>query len=161
VRARAEAERLGRASLDEVRHAVGSLHRDDALDPTQPLPGSTEVTALLESFRAAGADIRADVEGDVKGLSAMVGLATYRILQEALTNATRHAPRSPVTVHLDVRPDVVRLDVDSAGSPGHGRGRGLVGMRERAASLGGVCEAGPGGSGWRVHAELPLDRGPA
>jgi signal transduction histidine kinase len=160
-RALAEAERLGRASLDEVRHAVGTLHRDDALDPTQPLPGSTDVTALLDGFRGAGADIRADLNGDVEGLSAMVGLATYRILQEALTNATRHAPRSPVTVTLDVQPDVVRLDVDSAGTPGHGVGRGLLGMRERAASLGGVCQAGPGASGWRVHAELPLDRGPA
>jgi signal transduction histidine kinase len=160
-RALAEAERLGRASLDEVRHAVGTLHRDDALDPTQPLPGSTDVKALLDGFRGAGADIRADVAGDVEGLSAVVGLATYRILQEALTNAARHAPRSPVTVTLDVRADVVRLDVDSAGSPGHGLGRGLLGMRERATSLGGVLEAGPGGSGWRVHAELPLDRGPA
>jgi signal transduction histidine kinase len=140
---------------------VGTLHRDDGLDPTEPLPGSTDVHALLDGFRGAGADIRADVNGDVEGLSAMMGLATYRILQEALTNATRHAPRSPVTVTLDVQPDVVRLDVDSSGTPGHGVGRGLLGMRERAASMGGVCVAGPGGSGWRVHAELPLDRGPA
>jgi signal transduction histidine kinase len=155
-RSLAEAERLGRASLDEVRHAVGTLHRDDALDPTKPLPGSTDVDALLESFRGAGADIQASVEGDLGKLSATAGLATYRILQEALTNAVRHAPRSPVTVRLNVRPDVVRLDVDSAGPPGHGRGRGLLGMTERAAALGGACEAGPGGSGWRVRAELPL-----
>jgi signal transduction histidine kinase len=160
-RSLAEAERLGRASLDEVRHAVGTLHRDDALDPTKPLPGSTDVEALLDGFRGAGANIHANIEGDIEGLPAMVGLATYRILQEALTNSLRHAPQSTISVHLTVEPDVVRLEVDSAGAPGHGRGRGLLGMRERAASLGGVCDAGPGGSGWLVHAELPLDRKPA
>jgi signal transduction histidine kinase len=159
-RALAEAERLGRASLEEVRHAVGTLHRDDAVDPTRPLPGSTDVPALIEGFRAAGADIRADIDEDVAQLPAMVGLATYRILQEALTNATRHAPRSPVAVHVAVEPGVVRLDVDSAGVPGAGAGRGLLGMRERAASLGGLCEAGPSGSGWLVHAELPSESGP-
>jgi signal transduction histidine kinase len=90
----------------------------------------------------------------------MVGLVTYRILQEALTNATRHAPRSPVAVRVNVDPDALRLDVDSAGAPGRGVGRGLVGMHERAASLGGVCDAGPGGNGWLVHAELPLDGRP-
>lgn len=158
-RALAEAERLGRASLDEVRHAVGLLHRDGSVDPTTPLPGSTDVPALIEGFRAAGADVHATVDGDLDALPATVGLAAYRILQESLTNAAKHAPRARATVHVAVGPDVVRLDVDSSGAPGRGAGLGLPGMRERAASLGGICEAGPGGSGWRVHAELPLQPG--
>jgi signal transduction histidine kinase len=155
ARALAEAERLGRQSLDEVRHAVGLL-RVDGADPTGPLPGSVDVPALLERFRSAGADVRADVQGDLAGLPATVGLATYRILQEALTNAVKHAPGAAATVHLAVAADAVRLAVDSAGAPGRGSGLGLIGMQERAAALGGRCTAAPGGSGWLVRAELPL-----
>ncbi|MDT4922522.1 MAG: hypothetical protein QOG01_235 [Pseudonocardiales bacterium] len=157
ARALAEAERLGRQSLDEVRHAVGLLRRDDDSDPTVPLPGSLDVPRLLERFRSAGADVRADVAGDLAAVPATVGLATYRILQEALTNAAKHAPGAPATVQLDIADDAVRLEVDSSGNPGSGAGLGLLGMRERAAALGGSCHAGPGGSGWRVTAELPLD----
>jgi signal transduction histidine kinase len=157
ARALAEAERLGRASLDEVRHAVGLLNHPDAADPTTPLPGSTDVPTLIEGFRSAGADVSATVDGDLGALPATVGLATYRIVQEALTNAAKHAPRRRATVAVSVAADAVRVDVDSAGPPGHGVGMGLLGMRERAVALGGVCEAGPGGSGWHVHAELPLN----
>ncbi len=158
-RALAEAERLGRASLDEVRHAVGLLHRDGSVDPTTPLPGSTDVPALIEGFRAAGAGIHATVDSGLDALPATVGLAAYRILQEALTNAAKHAPQARVTVQVAIERDLVRLDVDSSGAPGQGAGLGLPGMRERAAILGGSCEAGPTGGGWRVHAELPLEPG--
>jgi signal transduction histidine kinase len=157
ARALEEAERLGRQSLDEVRHAVGLLRRDGDRDPTAPLPGSLDVPALLDRFRSAGADVRATVDGDLAALPSTVGLATYRILQEALTNAVKHAPRAPSTVHVAVDPDAVRLSVDSAGAPRTGSGLGLVGMRERAESLGGHCSAGPGGAGWLVRAELPLE----
>jgi signal transduction histidine kinase len=156
ARALEEAERLGRATLDEVRHAVGTLHRDGAPDPTAPLPGSTDVPTLIDSFTAAGADVRATVDADLNALPATVGLAAYRILQEALTNAVKHAPSTRATVHLTVNGGAVHVDVDSAGPPGRGRGLGLIGMRERAEAIGGTCEAGPGGSGWRVHAELPV-----
>jgi signal transduction histidine kinase len=156
ARALAEAERLGRAALDEVRHAVGTLHRDDAADPTAPLPGSTDVPALIESFTSAGADVRATVDADLATLPTTVGLAAYRILQEALTNAVKHAPSTRATVRLAVNDGAVQVDVDSAGPPGRGRGLGLIGMRERAEAIGGTFEAGPGGSGWRVHAELPV-----
>ncbi|MGI8678847.1 MAG: sensor histidine kinase [Jatrophihabitans sp.] len=155
-RALEQAERLSRASLEEVRHAVGALHRDGAVDPTQPLPGSIDVPRLIEGFRAAGADVRATVDGDLTGLPATVGLAAYRVLQEALTNAVKHAPGGRITVRVTVAEHSVRVDVDSDGEPGHGAGLGLVSMRERATSLGGLCDAGPSGNGWRVHAELPL-----
>lgn len=152
-----EAERLGRQSLDEVRHAVGLLRRDGDADPTAPLPGSIDVPALVARFRNAGADIRATVDGDLAAVPGTVGLATYRILQEALTNSVKHAPRATSTVHVAVAADAVRLSVDSSGTPRQGSGLGLIGMRERAESLGGTCTAGPGGAGWLVRAELPLN----
>jgi signal transduction histidine kinase len=156
ARALAEAERLGRASLAEVRHAVGLLRESGAADPLAPLPGSLDVAALLAGFRTAGADITARIEGDLAAVPATVGLAAYRIVQEALTNAAKHAPAAPVTVVLESRPDRIRIEVDSAGTPGTGHGLGVIGMQERAASVGGRCTAGPGGSGWLVRAELPV-----
>jgi len=157
ARALAEAERLGRDSLDEVRHAVGLLRREGESDPTAPLPGTVDVDALLTRFRSAGARIDARIEGDLSQVPATVGLATYRILQEALTNAAKHSPGGSTTVDLTLTDRRVRLTVDSAGEPGTGAGLGLLGMRERASALGGACEAGPGGSGWLVRAQLPLD----
>jgi signal transduction histidine kinase len=156
ARALDEAERLSRQSLDEVRHAVGLLRRDGASDPTTPLPGSVDVPALVQRFRAAGADVRAGVTGDLTTLPSTVGLATYRILQEALTNAAKHAPHATSIVQVTVARDAVRLSVDTSGPPRHGTGLGLRGMRERAESLGGHFAAGPGGNGWLVNAEIPL-----
>jgi signal transduction histidine kinase len=163
-RALAEAERLGRACLAEVRTTVGMLREDDVGGPgTGPLPGAGALPALVEQFRSAGADVTLTVEGDVGGLPATTGLAAYRIVQEALTNAVKHAPGSPTEVRLAVSPGDVTLTADSRVTPGpgsgHGIGLGLVGMRERAESLGGSCEAGPGGRGWLVRATLPLTGG--
>jgi signal transduction histidine kinase len=96
-------------------------------------------------------------------LPATTGLAAYRVVREALTNAVKHAPGSPTEVRLAVSPGDVTLTADSRVTPGpgsgHGIGLGLVGMRERAGSLGGSCEAGPGGRGWLVRATLPLTGG--
>jgi signal transduction histidine kinase len=96
------------------------------------------------------------VEGDCGRLPATTGLAVYRIVQEALTNAAKHAAGSPTAVRLTVDTDAVRLAVDSAAEPGTGTGLGVLTMRERAELLGGTCEAGPGGRGWLVRATLPL-----
>jgi signal transduction histidine kinase len=156
ARALDEAERLGRQSLDEARHAVGLLRRGGDADPSAPLPGSVDVPALVERFRAAGADVEATMTGDLTALPGTVGLATYRILQEALTNAIKHAPQATSVVQVSVNGEAVRLSVDTAGAPRHGTGLGLVGIRERAESLGGRLTAGPGGSGWLVDAEIPL-----
>jgi signal transduction histidine kinase len=155
VRALAEAERLGRECLNEVRQVVGLLRRDES-SGTVPLPGAGQLTALVGQFRAAGADIELAVDGDPAGLSATVGLAFYRVLQESLTNAARHAPGAPVRAALSVTPSGAVLVVDSDGPPGSGSGGGLVSMRERAAALGGTCTAGPAAGGWRVRAEVPL-----
>jgi len=160
ARALAEAERLGRECLAEVRTTVGMLREDDAADRTAPLPDAGGLPALVEQYRSAGADVTLTVEGDPAGLPATTGLAVYRIAQEALTNAAKHAPGAPTEVRLLVSPDEVTLTADNRAVPGKsaitGTGLGVVSMRERAESVGGTCEAGPGGRGWLVRARLPL-----
>jgi signal transduction histidine kinase len=156
ARALAEAERLGRESLAEVRRAVGLLREDSADGRAAPLPGVADVPVLIERFRSAGAGVTLTVDGDAGALPGTTGLAVYRILQEALTNAIKHAPGSPVVVALTVEGAHARLTVDSAGPPGRGTGLGVPSMQERARALGGTCEAGPGGRGWLVRADFPL-----
>jgi signal transduction histidine kinase len=156
ARALAEAERLGRRSLDEVRSIVGLLRSEDGTALASPTPGVEGIQELLERFRSAGADVRCDVDGDLRRLPATCGSVLYRILQESLTNAARHAPGAAVEVRLAAGPREVELAVDSAGAPGQGRGSGLLGMDERARAVGGRCTAGPGGTGWLVSAILPL-----
>jgi signal transduction histidine kinase len=156
ARALAEAERLGRECLAEVRTTVGMLREDDAAASTAPLPGADGLPALVDQFRSAGADVTLTVDGDAARLPATAGLAVYRIVQEALTNAVKHAPGSPTEVRLAVSPGEVTLTADSRAVPGTGTGLGVVSMRERAEALGGTCEAGPGGRGWLVRATLPL-----
>jgi signal transduction histidine kinase len=157
-RALAEAERLGRESLDEVRATVGLLKTPaGADDAAAPLPGLPAVPDLVDRFRAAGAPVALTVDGDPSAVPATTGLAVYRIVQEALTNAAKHAPDADVEVRIELGTgSAVDVAVDSAGRPGTGHGLGLDGMRERAASLGGTLTAGPGGRGWLVHARLPL-----
>jgi signal transduction histidine kinase len=155
----AEAERLGRESLDEVRTVVGMLHQDGARGLTSPLPGADGLPALIDQFRSAGADATLTVDGDTGRLTAITGLALYRILQEALTNAIKHAPGAQAAVRVTVDATEVRLTVDTAAEPGTGTGFGVLNMRERARSAGGTCAAGPGGQGWLVRAVFPLDPG--
>ena len=162
----AEAERLAQQSLAEVRAAVGLMRDAPAMSlapvpaiSLAPMPGTAELASLVESFRRAGAPVFFDVTGDVAAVSATGGLAVYRILQEALTNATRHAPGRTTDVRVDVLAGRTHVVVDSAGPPvaswsSHTQS-GLTGMRERAEALGGELTAGPSGTGWRVEAVLP------
>jgi signal transduction histidine kinase len=156
ARSLAEAERLSRESLEEVRLAVGMLHSRGDAGRTAPLPGVDGLPSLVQRFRSAGADITLAIDGDTIHLPAATGLTVYRITQEALTNAAKHAADVPTSVTLAVGPASVRLTVDSAAEPGTGAGLGVISMRERAESVGGSCRAGPGGSGWLVEATLPL-----
>ena len=163
ARALAEAERLGRESLDEVRQVVGMLREDTDVSPrTSPLPEAAGLPELVARFQAAGADVEFSAEGDIGRLPATTGLAVYRILQEALTNVIKHGGGAPATARLVVAADTVTLTVDSLGAPGPvtagGASHGLVSMRERAESLGGSYAAGPSGAGWLVRAQLPLSR---
>ena len=149
----AEAERLGRESLAEVRRAVGLLRTDEG--GLAPLPGAGDLPALVERFRTAGADVTLTVTGEVEAIPATTGLALYRIVQEALTNAVKHAAGWPVDVEVCIDGTRTELVVESGGPPGQGSGVGLTSMRERAVSVGGTCDAGPGGRGWLVRAEFP------
>jgi signal transduction histidine kinase len=154
-RALAEAERLGRQALTEVRATMGLLRDDDATGVAPPVPGFGQVPWLVEEFSGAGVQVRLAVDGDPSALPETVGATIYRIVQEALTNAAKHAPGSPVTVDVGVAEHDVTVHVDSAGPPGHGSGMGLASMAERAGAVGGACTAGPGGHGWLVTATLP------
>jgi len=158
ARALVEAERLGRDSLAEVRSVVGLLHQHGQPDAA-PLPGAGGIPSLVEQFRSAGGEVTLTIDGDTDRLPATTALAVYRIAQEALTNAVKHAPGAPVSLELCVDATSASLAVDSAGKPQYGRGLGLLSMRERAESLGGCCVAGAGGRGWLVRATLPLDAG--
>jgi signal transduction histidine kinase len=159
VRALREAERLGRQSLAEVRATMGLPHPGEGTSEglAAPVPGIADLVRLVEQVRVAGVDVSLAIEGDIAMMPATTGSTVYRIVQEALTNAAKHAPGALVAVRAAVLRRVVEVDVDSAGSPGRGSGMGLLSMRERAEAVGGTCSAGPGASGWLVHASLPLD----
>ena len=156
----AQAERLGRQSLTEVRHAVGLLR--DGSGGRAPLPGAAQLSDLVDGFRRAGTNVAYEVVGDPARLTATTGLTVYRILQESLTNAVRHGTSGGAAVRLEVSDRSAVLTVDTVGtvempsSPGAVTGgSGLAGMRERAQALGGELTAGPSGSGWRVRTVLP------
>jgi len=150
----AEAETAGRRSMAELRSVMALLRAADDSGIDAPVPGLADVVRLTTD---AGVELA--VEGDLDVPEPAVGLAAYRIVAEALTNARRHAPQAPTRVRLAVTGDTVIVDVTSFGATEPARdGRpryGLVGMRERAETVGGAVTAGPGPDGWRVHAELP------
>jgi len=152
----AEAERLAQQSLAEVRAAVGLMRAHDPSDVT-PMPEAGDVVELVESFRRAGAAVELEVDGDLAALGATRGLAVYRIVQEALTNAARHAPGSQVRVRIETGRGDTTVTVASTGAPDPDarEGSGLLGMRERAEALGGRLGAGAWQGGWRVEAVLP------
>ena len=160
-RALAEAERLGRQSLEEVRSVVGLMRAGEGDDDSRlaPVQGLEALDELVERFRSAGAEVSLERSGEVASLPATASTTLYRIAQEAFTNAAKHAPGSLVSVRVDVVGGRAELTVDSRGVPGNGRGMGLETMRERAEAIGGTCEAGPGGAGWRVRASVPVKGG--
>jgi signal transduction histidine kinase len=154
-------ETTGRDSLTEMRRLLG-LDRTDGAD-LAPLPGAGDLPALVARVSATGLRVDLDVTGDLSALPTGVGLSAYRIIQEALTNALKHAG-AQAAVHIAVcrLPDAVELTVadtghGAGGPPDEQRGNGLRGMRERVALLGGTLTLGdnPGG-GFQVRAHLPL-----
>ena len=156
-----EAERLTRRSLEEVRATVG-LMRTRPGAAAAPLPGATDIPALVDTFRLAGAEVDLEVTGELDQLGAAKGLAAYRIVQEALTNATRHAPGEPVDVRVAVVGPGATIAVHNGGAADAEAtpGAGLAGMRDRAEGLGGWLSVGvpagrPHGDGWHVEAVLP------
>ncbi|GAA3901972.1 sensor histidine kinase [Microbacterium invictum] len=152
-----------RASLTEMRRLLGVLRTEDQAAELAPQQGIDDIAALVDSVRRAGVQVGLGITAaDVSEIPASVQIATFRIVQEALSNAVRHAPGAAIAVSVSADDTAVRLrihnDVGDAAS-GQGTGHGLRGMRERATLLGGTLDAGPGSDGgWTVSAVLPWPR---
>ena len=188
----AAAEQAGRQSLAELRSLLAVLRSADASlgaaaggrpdwqsgstaptsmngnagepAPTAPLPRLADIPGLVDNLRLAGLDVSLEVTGSVPDeVPPGVELASYRVVQESLTNVVRHAPGARVVVDLDYAPDGIDIVVDDDGAGlmavrAAPSGHGLMGMRERVATGGGTLEVGPrsSGPGWRVHARFPM-----
>jgi len=153
----AEMQAVGREGIVELRRLLGVL-RDDGGDPAAPSDRLARLDALVARYRAAGLPVQLTVTGDIRPLPAPVDLSGYRLVQEALTNALKHAGPARASVLLDYGPDALRVEVvdDGRGGP-FVEGHGLHGMRERALLLGGTLVAGPRPEGgFAVRARLPL-----
>ena len=154
-------ERTGRDAVAEMRRLLGFLRSTEDGAAFEALPTVQRVDDLVAELRRAGLEVELRVEGDFEDVAPGRALAVFRILQEALTNAVKHAPAAPVHATLRRTPVDVVVEVVSAGSAGpsaraDGGGHGLVGMRERAALYGGTLEAGPDdGRGFVVSARIP------
>jgi signal transduction histidine kinase len=159
------AEDVGRRSMEDLRRTVALLRSDEDTDVAAPLPSAGEIGALVDHARAAGLDVELRVRGDIGRIPPSVGVALYRIAQEGLANAARHAPRAQTLLELELADGRVALEVHSRGpaatvpADGPRPGFGLIGMRERATALGGEFAAGPTPDGWRVRCSLPLAAG--
>ncbi|MFE9480483.1 sensor histidine kinase [Streptomyces spororaveus] len=150
-------------ALGEVRQVLDTL-RSPGEAPRSPAPGLDRLPELVEQAAAAGLTVDVSAEGEARTLPPGVGLAAFRILQEALTNVMRHSGSRTARIRLTWQRHALELRVDddgpATGGAQGGSGNGLVGMRERAAALGGTVETGPrpeGGFG--VIAVLPLRAG--
>jgi signal transduction histidine kinase len=159
------AEDVGRRSMQELRRTVMLLRSDEA-GVAAPVPTASEIPALVDLARAGGLAVELHTRGDLSRIPPSVGLALYRIAQEALANAARHAPRARTMLGLALENGRVTLLAETSGpvvaGPASERERphyGLIGMQERATALGGEFAAGPTGDGWRVRCELPVEYG--
>ncbi|WP_328921456.1 sensor histidine kinase [Streptomyces griseoaurantiacus] len=151
------------SALRELQATVGLLRAsDEAEAPLEPTPGLARLPELAAAFSSAGLDVGIDVDGEQRPLPPGVDLTAFRIVQEALTNVTKHTAAGTARVLLTYSGDRLTLTVSDDGGalprpPAPGGGFGLIGMRERARTAGGSLRAGhrPGG-GFAVTAELPL-----
>jgi len=161
-------EATGRDAMTEMRRLLGVLREDSAPAALTPQPSVDGLQHLIAQFREAGLDVSLQIEGEPRALPAGVGLSAYRIVQEALTNALKHAGPG-VTVEVRIRytlDDVeVRVTDDGRGAAGSANGagsggHGILGMRERVDVCGGDLAAAPrAGGGFEVRARLPVPEG--
>ena len=153
-------ERTGREALAEMRRMVGVLRRPEEAPALAPQPSLEHLDRLVEQTREAGLPVELRVEGEAVELPAGVDLTAYRLVQEGLTNALKHAraTRAEVLVNYgDGQIEVMVRDDGNGVGNGDGGGHGLVGMRERVLVYGGELDAGPQpGGGYRLRAKLPF-----
>jgi signal transduction histidine kinase len=157
-------KQASKEALIELRSVLGVLRRVDEEDGSRdPTPTLGRLDDLVARTQATGLSVRLRRRGDAVPLPAPVDVAAFRIVQEGLTNVLRHAAATTATVEIAYVSDALTVLVDddgggSAAAQGSPGGRGIVGMRERAESVGGSLEAGPRpGGGFRVRARLPLE----
>jgi signal transduction histidine kinase len=150
-------------ALDELRGIVGVLRAGEAdAAPLEPAPTIADIGELVDRARADGLDVSLETRGTQPDpLPEAVGLAAYRIVQESLTNVQRHATGASAHIELTFQDECLLVKVDNGTGVGNGTrgvGVGIIGMRERAAAIGGTVRAGPDQGGFRVAAELPYRR---
>jgi signal transduction histidine kinase len=155
-------EQAGRQALAEARRLLGVLRRNGDSEGLEPQPSIEQIDLLLEQVQRAGLPVTLAVEGEPTALPAGVDLCAYRIVQEALTNALKHAGPAHAEVLLRYEPRALDVEIrdDGRGAPtpnGDGAGHGLIGMRERVALYGGALATGPRtGGGFEIRAHIPL-----
>ncbi|MCC6226724.1 MAG: sensor histidine kinase [Microthrixaceae bacterium] len=156
-----------RSSLAEIRWLVSALRDPADACCFSPVPKLSDLAQLTSDAAAPGLSVILDLSGELADVPAGVGLAAYRVAQEAVTNAMRHAPDSRVEIHVDATDGTLRIEVTNSGGSrpartnsgsNHTDGHGLIGMRERVGVYGGTLTAGaePGG-GFRVTATMTYD----
>ncbi len=166
-------DRTSREALTDMRLMLGMLGDAPGTpgasdEPRAPMPRLERLGELIEEVRTAGLPVELSMHGVRRPLDAGVELSAYRIVQEALTNALKHARGARARVRLAYEPRAIEIEVTDQGGSGRrdldkaaSGGRGLIGMRERVTLYGGDFEAGPTPTGFRVHARLPIDPEPA
>jgi signal transduction histidine kinase len=158
-----DVEGAGRAALAEMRRLLGAMRREgDELDLT-PQPGLGSLAPLLEEIRRAGLPVELRLDGEPFPLPEAIDLSAYRIVQEGLTNALRHAKATHAEVVVRYHPHEIQIDIEDDGrgtGAGDGRGQGLVGVRERVKLYGGEMSAGTiDGRGFVLSTRLPVTSG--
>ena len=156
-------ESTSRTAMREMRQLLAVLRDRPGTGSERdgPAPGLAGIATLVDNVRAGGVAVTADLPAGTGRVPAAVQLCAYRVVQEALTNAVKHAPGAIVTVRVTCAEGVLRVVVDSSGGTlaqreAEGSGLGVVGIRARVAAAGGQSRIGATASGWRVEAQLPL-----
>jgi signal transduction histidine kinase len=165
-------EASSRTAMREMRELLGVLRgiegaefTDADRDPSgPPAPGLADIATLVDNVRLAGVAGTAETQGDLADVPPAVQLCAYRVVQESLTNALKHAPGAIVTVRVAGSGQLLRVVVETTGGTPtggnvDGGGLGLVGIRTRVAAAGGRVRMGPTPSGWLIEADLPMREG--
>jgi signal transduction histidine kinase len=155
-------EQAGRAALAEMRHLLDAMREDGERAERGPQPGLDRLEALLQDVRRAGLAVRLHVDGDPLELPRGIDISAYRIVQEGLTNALKHASATEADVDLEYGRDQLRIEIRDNGrgvvaENGNGHGHGLIGIGERVKLYGGeMSTANASGGGFTLSARLPV-----
>jgi signal transduction histidine kinase len=152
--------RTSTTALTELREILQVLRDEQPGEPGHVAPALSAVPVLVDDARATGLEVKLELPEPVPEVAPAAGRAAYRVVQEALTNAAKHAPGQPVSVVITVDSDVLAVETTNRRGAGEagvpGSGYGLMGMRERVSLAGGTLEAGWVGNQFRIRAVLPM-----